>query len=212
MKKAIIVIFAAALYSCGGTAETQEVEAIQSRAEIAADVREAMSARDYNSTKTVTSGSFSMEVPSITADYRHLDPESEITYGDTTTGIHLGVYRLEKKELADFIKDNGMEGTVTPDLYGYNRICMANAMAGNKEDPGTKIVSAVTADTSVVNGLKCISDNFTLNINGTDFENHYLFAEGGEVFYMVYFSLPKINAARYETLRDKVLGSFRENR
>lgn len=211
MKKAVLAILAAVLYSCGGPSARQDTDVLQSMEDVTAEINGATTLKTDNSTKTVTYGGFRMEVPDIADDYGYLDPESEITYGDTISGIHLGVYKMDKKELSDFIKNNSLESVVTPDLYGYNKLCMANVASGQNESQDTKVVSGVAADTSVVNGMKRIHNSFTIEINGTDFENNYVFAEGGDVFYMIYFSMPMSGSGKYYILRDKVLGSFREN-
>lgn len=212
MKKAVLAIFAAVLYSCGGLSEQQAPDEAQGIGGITEDISDiAVSAINDSITKTVTSGRFSMEVPAMMHNYSHLDPESEITYGDTTSGIHLGVYKMGKKELSDFVESNDLKSVVTPDLYGYNKLCMANVANGDNAVEGVKLVSSVTADTSVVNGMKRIDNSFIIEIDGTDFETSYVFTEGKDAFYMIYLSMPRAVSDKYDALRGKVLGSFREN-
>lgn len=207
-----MAIFAAVLYSCGGSSIRQDTDALQNMAEVLEDIGgTAAPPADSSCTKTVTSGRFSMEVPAIALDYSHLDPESEITYGDTISGIHIGVYKMDKKELSDFVESNGLKNVVTPDLYGYNKLCMASVANGDNAVEGVKLVSCVTADTSVVNGMKRIDNNFTIEIDGADFETSYVFTEGKDAFYMIYLSMPRDVSDKYAALRDEVLGSFREN-
>ena len=64
---------------------------------------------------------------------------------------------------------------------------------------------------SVVNGMKRIDNSFIIEIDGTDFETSYVFTEGKDAFYMIYLSMPKAVSDKYDALRGKVLGSFREN-
>ena len=62
MKKAVLAIFAAVLYSCGGPSEQQAPDEAQGIGGITEDISDiAVSAINDSITKTVTSGRFSME-------------------------------------------------------------------------------------------------------------------------------------------------------
>ena len=158
-------------------------------------------------TKTVETGSFSLEVPSQARENKSMNEDAAVCYVNLIKGLYTMVIEEDKERFAQMLSDEGLSDYYTPDLAGYNSVVLD--AWGNDVD-GLDIISDIDSDTLVVNALPRISNTFTIISDGVHFMYDIACIEGKRNYYQLVFFCQENDMTKYSAVREKVLGSFAE--
>lgn len=179
------LILAASLWACGGSAG---------------------SGSSASETQTVTRGSFSVEVPTITRENSRLNEDAALCYTNLVKGVSVMVIREPKSDFPEILAENDLEDLYPADLSGYNTLIID----GFGGDTDLSIEGAPSCDTLTQSGMPGIANRFVLPAENVTFAYDLICIEGKDDYYQLIFFCQEKDTALYADLRKKVLSSFQE--